>query len=464
MKTYKSLVNVIMEKINFDYSDNPEALRIIDMIENTKKNIFVAGKAGAGKTCLIKHIMMNTKKKVALAAPTGIAAVNVGGQTLHSLLCLPTSPYVPNTDAKGEYLPTIKDNPSKLSKWNKNKVALFKNLELLIIDEISMVRSDVLDMVSDALCCFRDSLKPFGGVQLLMVGDLFQLPPVIDSEQWKLLEGKYKTGFFFDSLALQKHGFESIQLQKIYRQSDQRFIDILNNIRLGFYVESDFLLLNSRYFPRYYGETFNPIETVLCSRKDEAARINQMGLQSLVGDQKFYEAEIDGDFSKSKMPCENTLYLRKGAKVMITENDWENGYQNGTMAIVEDMNDSCIRVRLLEDGREIPIFKKEWHAIEHYLSSDGKILQRSIGTCLQFPLRLAYGITIHKSQGLTFDQITIDPHCIFAEGQLYVALSRARSLEGIRLLNQVTKRHIKISQPVLSFYLRVFGADLLLDM
>lgn len=450
-------------KINFDYSDNPEALRIIDMVENTKKNIFVAGKAGAGKTCLIKHIMATTKKKVALAAPTGIAAVNVGGQTLHSLLGLPTSPYIPETDAKGEYMPTVDDNPSIISKWNKNKISLFKNLELLIIDEISMVRSDVLDMVSDALCCFRESMLPFGGVQILMVGDLFQLPPVIDSTQWKLLEKKYCTGFFFDSLALKKCGFEGIQLQKIYRQSDERFIGILNNIRLGFYSERDFAELNKQFYPRQYGEVFNPFETVLCSRKDEAARINQMGLESLIGDQKFYETELEGDFSKSKMPCEKTIYLRIGAKVMITENNWEDGYQNGTMGIVEQMTDTYIQVKLLNENRSVLIYKKRWEAVEHYLGSDGKILQRSIGTCTQFPLRLAYAITIHKSQGLTFDQITIDPYCIFAEGQLYVALSRARSLQGIRLLNQVTKRHIKISQPVLSFYLRVFGADMLLD-
>jgi ATP-dependent exoDNAse (exonuclease V) alpha subunit len=359
-------------------------------------------------------------------------------------------------------MPSI-ENPSKISKWNKSKIELFKKLDLLIIDEISMVRSDVLDMVSDALCCFRGSQKPFGGVQLLMVGDLFQLPPVIDSEQWKLLEKKYGTGFFFDSLALKSYGFESVQLQKIYRQNDEHFIGILNNIRLGFYVESDFQSLNSRCFPRYFGETFDPREIVLCSRKDEAEKINKIGLDSIPGNSEMFFAELDGDFSKTKVPCENILYLKIGAKVMITENDWENGYQNGTIGIVEDIQENCISVRLF-DGRIVNIFKKSWFAVEHYLSSDGKILQRSIGSCTQFPLRLAYAITIHKSQGLTFDQITIDPSCIFAEGQLYVALSRARSLQGIRLLNQVTKRHIKISQPVLSFYLREFGADMMIDI
>lgn len=448
--------------MKFDYNDNPEALKILDLIENSKKNIFVAGKAGAGKTCLIKHIMTTTKKRVVLAAPTGIAAVNVGGQTLHSLFGLPTSPYIPETDAQGNYMPGV-DNPSVISKWQKSKIELFKKLELLIIDEISMVRSDVLDMVSDALCCFRNSQKPFGGVQLVMVGDLFQLPPVIDSTQWKLLEKKYSTGFFFDSLALKKYGFESIQLQKIYRQNDEHFISILNNIRLGFYVENDFESLNMRYFPRHYGETFDSRETVLCSRKDEAEKINKIGLDGLPGNPQLFFAELDGDFSKTRMPCENILYLKIGAKVMITENDWENGYQNGTMGVIENMTDSCISVKLF-DNRTVNIFKKDWSAIEHYLSNDGKILQRVTGTCTQFPLRLAYAITIHKSQGLTFDQITIDPYCIFAEGQLYVALSRARSLEGIRLLNKVTKRHIKISQPVLSFYLREFGADMLLDM
>ena len=449
--------------LNLDYSDNPEALRVLEMIENTKKNIFLSGKGGVGKTHLIKYIMQTTKKNAVLAAPTGIAAVNVGGQTLHSLLGLPTSPYVPDVDAKGEYIPAGKQNPSLISNWNKNKISLFKKIDLLIIDEISMVRSDVLDMVSDALCCFRNTSIPFGGVQLLMVGDLFQLPPVVDTKQKELLNNVYNTEFFFDSLALKKYGFECVQLQKVYRQKDDHFIGILNNIRLGFYVESDFKSLNTRYYPRMYGETFSTNETVLCSRKDEAARINQQGLAALNTPEKIYQSEIDGDFTKSKMPCEEYLRLKIGAKIMLAENDWENGYQNGTMGIIENMTDTSIQVRLY-DGKVVNICKKVWYSVEHYFGENGKILQRTTGSCIQFPIRLAYAITIHKSQGLTFDQITIDPYCIFAEGQLYVALSRARSLQGIRLLNQVTKRHIKISKPVLNFYLKVFGADMLLDM
>jgi ATP-dependent exoDNAse (exonuclease V) alpha subunit len=449
--------------LNLDYSDNPEALRVLEMIENTKKNIFLSGKGGVGKTHLIKYIMQTTKKNAVLAAPTGIAAVNVGGQTLHSLLGLPTSPYVPDVDAKGEYIPAGKQNPSLISCWNKNKISLFKKIDLLIIDEISMVRSDVLDMVSDALCCFRNTSIPFGGVQLLMVGDLFQLPPVVDTKQKELLNNVYNTEFFFDSLALKKYGFECVQLQKVYRQKDDHFIGILNNIRLGFYVESDFKSLNTRYYPRMYGETFSANETVLCSRKDEAARVNQQGLATLSTPERIYQAEIDGDFTKSKMPCEEYLRLKIGAKIMLAENDWENGYQNGTMGIIENMTDTSIQVRLY-DGKVVNISKKVWYSVEHYFGENGKILQRTTGSCIQFPIRLAYAITIHKSQGLTFDQITIDPYCIFAEGQLYVALSRARSLQGIRLLNQVTKRHIKISQPVLNFYLKVFGADMLLDM
>jgi ATP-dependent exoDNAse (exonuclease V) alpha subunit len=212
-----------------------------------------------------------------------------------------------------------------------------------------------------------------------------------------------------------------------------------------------------------YGETFSPNETVLCSRKDEAARINQQGLTMLNTPERVYPAEIDGDFTKSKMPCEEYLRLKVGAKIMLAENDWENGYQNGTMGIIENMTDTVIQVRL-NDGKLVNICKKVWYSVEHYFGENGKVLQRTTGSCIQFPIRLAYAITIHKSQGLTFDQVTIDPYSIFAEGQLYVALSRARSLQGIRLLNQVTKRHIKISQPVLNFYLRVFGADMLLDM
>ena len=449
-----------IKKINYD--DNPEAKKVLDLVENSNKNIFLAGKAGSGKTILIKYIMETTKKKVALAAPTGIAAVNVGGQTLHSLLGLPIAPYLPDTDAVGNYMPAM-DAPTFINKYNKKKKKLFKELELLIIDEISMVRADVLDMVSDVLCYFRNSLKPFGGVQLLMVGDLFQLPPVRQSQEWELLKTKYKSEFFFDSLALKMYPFESIQLTKVYRQNNPEFVGILNNIRLGFYVEKDFEKLNSRYKQRVYGEKFDPTETVLCSRKDEAYRINQAGLQSLVGDQKFYTVELSGDFSKTKIPCEETLYLRKGAKVMITENDWEVGYQNGSMAIVEEMTDQRVTVKLIDDGRIVNIFKKDWEAVEHYLDKDGKICQKVIGTCTQFPLRLAYAITIHKSQGLTFNQITIDPYQIFAEGQLYVALSRARSIEGIRLLNKVNQKQIKISQDVLDFYLKVFGADMLLE-
>lgn len=451
-----------IRKIN--YEDNPEAKKVLDLVENTKSNIFLAGKAGSGKTILIKYIMETTNKKVALTAPTGIAAVNVGGQTLHSLLGLPTAPYKPNIDAQGNYMPATDNAPTRINKYNKKKVKLFKELELLIIDEISMVRSDVLDMVSDTLCYFRNSSLPFGGVQLLMVGDLFQLPPVCESKEWELLKSVYNSEFFFDSLALKQYPFKSIQLVKVYRQDNPEFVGILNNIRLGFYVEKDFNTLNAKYKPRAFGEVFDPSETVLCSRKDEAYRINQAGLQSLVGQQKFYTAKLSGDFSKSRMPCEETLYLRKGAKVMITENDWEIGYQNGTMAIVEDIsNDNYIVVKLIDDGRIVKIFKKDWEAVEHHLDKDGKIYQKIVGTCTQFPLRLAYGITIHKSQGLTFSQITIDPYRIFAEGQLYVALSRARSIEGIRLLNKVTQKQIKISKSVLDFYLRIFGADMLLE-
>lgn len=451
------------EIININFQDNPELFRA-NLIVNSGKNLFLTGKAGAGKTYFIKWLiqeMKNRKKNVVVAAPTGIAAINIGGQTLHSLFGLPTSPYLPDTDAMGEYLPASKRNPSVLNPFNKPKINLIKNLELLIIDEISMVRADVLDMISDALCCFRNSSEPFGGVQLLMVGDLFQLPPVAGTE-WSLLSQKYDTEFFFSSLALKKCNFECVQLNKIYRQNDPDFIRILNNIRLGFYSERDFLELNTRYFPRQYGEVFNTNEMVLCSRKDEASRINETGLLNIPGDTRSYVAQVDGKFPSTRMPCESTLNLKIGAKVMITENNWEDGYQNGTLGIVENMTDTSIFVRLLDDGRCVPVYTKQWENIE-YSYKNGQIVQSTIGTCEQFPLRLAWAITIHKSQGLTFDQVTINPSCIFAEGQLYVALSRARSIQGIRLLSRITKSHLKISGPVLDFYLRVFGADMMLS-
>lgn len=434
--------------------ENPEMERAYNLIEGTKTNVFLTGKAGCGKTTFLKWFLDHTSKRCLVVAPTGIAAVNVGGQTIHSTFGLDVGLHVPSRYPDGTYQ-ISHYNPSKyISRYATKK--LLESVELLIIDEISMVRADLLDAISDSLAHFKRSSDPFGKTQILMVGDLFQLPPILTSEEEAFYKMYYDTEFFFSSLALKSTGFESIQLSKVYRQSDQTFIEILNNLRVGMISPQDLQTLNSRFIPRQWGEIFSPSETTLCSTKAEAQRCNDQGMSSVQGESRTFNAVVDGKFPDSKFPVEKNLTLKVGARVMILDNNWQQGYQNGSCGVITEMSGSSVKV-FLEDTRvDVIVELKTWANLE-YKVVNKNIEREVVGTYTQIPVKPAYSITIHKSQGLTFSQITIDPGRVFAGGQLYVALSRARSLQGIRLLSRIESKHVIVNQAVLDFYLRVFG-------
>ncbi len=398
-------------------------------VTETNENIFLTGKAGTGKTTFLKYLKENATKNIVIAAPTGVAAINAGGVTLHSLFQLPFHPFLPTKNNKDELLAKIRHN--------NNRLQILRKMELLVIDEISMVRCDVMDAIDTVLRSVRRNYNmPFGGVQLLCIGDLHQLQPVAKNEEWNILNEYYASPFFFDSLAIKEQTPLLIELNKIYRQKEQSFVNLLNKVRTNSMDADDFEDLHVRYNPNFSPSADEKYIT-LTSHNNQADLINQQKLQRLNEASFTYKAEVVGDFPEHIYPAEAELVLKEGAQVMFLKNDAiAKRYFNGKIGVVQRLDDEKVVVDC--DGEQITVGKEIWENSKYTLNrNDGKLEQETMGTFEQYPLRLAWAITIHKSQGLTFEKVMIDAGAAFSSGQVYVALSRCTSLEGIILLSKI---------------------------
>ena len=399
-------------------------------VTETSENIFLTGKAGTGKTTFLKYLKDNCTKNVVVAAPTGVAAINAGGVTLHSLFQLPFHPFLPTRNHKEELLGKIR--------YNKQRQQLLRKMELLVIDEISMVRCDVMDAIDTILKSVRRNYDtPFGGVQLLCIGDLHQLPPVAQNHEWNILKEYYTSPFFFDSMAIKEQMPLLIELNKIYRQKEDSFVRLLNKVRNNQMDADDFEDLHLRYDPLFSpmpGEKF----ITLTSHNKQAAEINQRKIENLFTNPFTFKAEVEEDFPEHIFPAEAELLLKEGAQVMFLKNDVvAKRYFNGKIGVVKLLEHNKIIVDC--EGVDIEVAKETWENTRYTLNrNDGKLEQETLGTFTQFPLRLAWAITIHKSQGLTFEKVMIDAGASFSSGQVYVALSRCTSLEGIVLLSKLS--------------------------
>ena len=415
-----------------------------EIIENTGSNLFLTGKAGTGKTTFLKKLRECSEKRMVVLAPTGVAAINASGVTIHSFFQLPFAPYIPG---KG-----FLTKDKKFLNVSKQKKALINSLSLLVIDEISMVSPDVLDAIDSILRRLRHSTRPFGGIQLLLIGDLRQLPPVVTNEDWEQLKTIYSSAYFFESKALKQAGFQTIELSTVYRQTDREFINILNKIRDGQIDQETLNHLNQRCAIKDKSDDNGYIR--LTTHNHRASLINDLRLESLQGAAHLYKAEIEGNFPESSFPAEKYLTLKEGAQVMFVKNDSgsKRKYYNGLIGRIISLSDNKIRVKIPETGQLIDVEKTEWENTKYVLNEvTNKVEQESIGKFRQFPLQPAWAITIHKSQGLTFDKAIIDTTYSFAPGQTYVALSRCRNLEGLILDSPVTLNSVIIDKTISEF-------------
>lgn len=415
-----------------------------DIVRNTSQSVFLTGKAGTGKTTFLHYIRKNVDKNVIVAAPTGVASINAGGVTLHSLLQLPFEPFIPNLEGKKKL-----DFHFKL---RKSKIEMLRELELLIIDEVSMLRADMLDAIDYMLKRYRNNQQLFGGVQILFIGDMYQLPPVAQQHEWDQLKQYYPSPFFFHAQALQNNMPLYVELKTIYRQSDQVFIDILNRIRNNCTTTSDLQILNQRYNPSFKLTAENRY-IVLCTHNYKADKINSEQLDNLQTKGVSFSGKITGDFADNSLPTDFNLVLKIGAQVMFVKNDVgeKRRYYNGKLAVISHLSKDKIIVRF-EDGNEMELEEETWRNVRYSLNEDsGNIQEEELGAFTQYPIRLAWAITIHKSQGLTFDRVVIDAGQAFAAGQVYVALSRCTSLDGIVLFSRITADSIHTDENAIAF-------------
>ncbi|MDE6381001.1 MAG: AAA family ATPase [Muribaculaceae bacterium] len=416
------------------------------LVENTGANVFITGKAGTGKTTFLKRLKDESSKNIAVLAPTGIAALNAGGMTIHSFFQLSFSPFIPGIGQSG--------GNSRFNKYSKQKIKMLRSLDTIVIDEISMVRADLLDAIDDKLRRYRNPALPMGGVQLVMIGDIQQLPPVVREEEWRLLAEHYRSPYFFDSRLLRETPFETIELTKVYRQKDSDFLEILNAIRENRVNESVLRRLNARYIPG-----FDPDDSEryirLMTHNHQAQQVNDRHMASLRTKKHVFKAQIEGDFPELIYPAEEELLLKEGAQVMFLKNDSKGAhrYYNGTIGRVKSISeDGKIIVTLDDDTPPIEVESEMWENMAYAVDEKTKEMkEKVVGRFTQIPLRAAWAITIHKSQGLTFDKAIINASAAFAHGQTYVALSRCRSLDGLVLECPLPFSAIISDQTVTSF-------------
>ncbi|HTR28997.1 MAG TPA: helix-turn-helix domain-containing protein [Puia sp.] len=439
---------------------NPAFELAAQFVNQTSRSVFLTGKAGTGKTTFLKFIRENTVKKLAVTAPTGVAAINAGGVTLHSFFQLPFSPFVPTPlpyfSAPAAQTVAWSDPQSLFRhiRFNSAKRELLQELELLIIDEISMVRADTLDAIDTILRHFRSQPHlPFGGLQLLYIGDLFQLPPVVTGDEWNLLQQYYASPFFFDANVFAQSRPACLELKKIYRQNEARFIRVLNGIRSNQVTEDDLATLADRYRPDFVPQKTENYIT-LTSHNAKADQINRRELELLPGRIHRFEAAVSGEFSERNFPADQTLLLKEGAQVMMIRNDKGESrrYYNGKIGTIRRLSSDRIAIRFPDEPDELILEKETWKNIRYNYDKDkDRVEEEELGSFSQYPIRLAWAITIHKSQGLTFRQAVIDAGESFAAGQVYVALSRLTSLDGLVLRSRITPRSIRTDPRVAEF-------------
>ncbi len=423
--------------------------QVLSFVNQTNQLVFLTGKAGTGKTTLLKYIKNNTYKQIAVVAPTGVAAINAGGSTIHSFFQFAFTPFLPTLSESGELLPA-KNGP--VQKYNSQRLAIFRNLELLVIDEVSMVRADMLDQIDYTLRQTRKKWHlPFGGVQVMLIGDMYQLPPVVQHEEWRILNEVYPSPFFFDSVVVRKNPLVYIELEKIYRQSEQTFIDLLNKVRNNILDFQSLELLNTHYKPNITQNDYQENITLTTHNK-KAEEINLTALKALPDKEYRFRCKVDGLFSEKSYPADEELVLKKGTRVMFLKNNSEKNYYNGKIGIVSYIDKDKIKVKCEEDQYEIEVQKEAWTNVSYKVDKTTKHIDEEVlGTFNQYPLRLAWAITIHKSQGLTFDKLIIDAAESFSSGQVYVALSRCRGIKGLTLSSRINPETLQNDKKIVGF-------------